>query len=170
MTLTTPITIFCPQDKKDDAIQRIPALVQGGTASGSFSGPSGGVTYVNGKSAYTSGYSSLSGNLTSNIAQMLSAPTFPKAKADSAWFYVGWWSLLYFSIGLFFVGPFLLWSSYKEAEIEHDSDYPRKYAIWQKAKAKWGRSYYCHRCGIVFDPETNETSTPQSFNQFLYEN
>ena len=167
MTVTNPVAIFCPQDKKDDAIQIIPALVRGGITSGSFSGPSGAVTYVNGKSAYTSGYSSLSGNLTSNIAQMLSAPPEPKAKAGF-WFYAGWWTLFYFSLAII-IGPFLLWNSYKRAEVKNDADYPRRYAIWQKAMAKWNSLYYCHRCGIVFDPKTNKTCTPQLFTQFLYE-
>jgi hypothetical protein len=167
MTIQKPVTIVCPQDNKDDAIQKIPALVQGGIASGTFSGPSGGVTYVDGKRAYTSGYNSLSGNLTSNIAQMLSAPPLPNAKADF-WFYAGWWTLFYFSLAII-IGPFLLWSSYKKDEIAHDPDYPRRYALWQKAMSKWNRSYYCHRCGIVFDPETNKSCTPQMFIKFLYE-
>jgi len=39
---------------------------------------------------------------------------------------------------------------------------------WEIAMQRWKRLYYCHRDGIVYDPETGETCDPASVNGFVY--
>ena len=157
------LTAACPEHGNSDSLQRISALVAGGKMSGTFSGPSGGITYVDGKQAYTSGYSRLSGNLTSNIAETLSAP--PEPQYADFWFHFIWWVLGYFSLILLFT-VYFWWKAYQKAYTAR-KHYPEQYLIWKRATHKWNRLYYCHRCDIVIDPETNKTCTPSEFHEFL---
>lgn len=39
---------------------------------------------------------------------------------------------------------------------------------WDAAIAKWRRLHFCHRDGIVFDTEANQTCEPQRLSQFVY--
>jgi len=65
------MAIICPQCNNDDSIQRVSAVVAGGTSTGSFSGPSGAITYSDGKVGSVGGYTHLSGSSTTNLANML---------------------------------------------------------------------------------------------------
>jgi hypothetical protein len=46
-----------------------------------------------------------------------------------------------------------------------------KYAVDKSlrdmAMVKWNRLYYCHRDGIVFDPETGKTSEPTHIQELI---
>jgi hypothetical protein len=57
------MAIVCPQCGKDDMIQNVSAVYSGGTASGSYSGPSGGIATPlgSGKPALVGGYTTLHG-------------------------------------------------------------------------------------------------------------
>jgi hypothetical protein len=193
------MSIICPIDKKDDSVQSVPALVLGGRSSGSFSGPSGGVTYIDGKYGYTSGSTHLYGSLTSDLAQALAAPLPPKE--IGFWSLVGWSWLFLFSVCII-IGPFLVWPAFKTSiakkvftpdvksacifllclgwhpmvwpfifpiknKLIGKLDYPRRDRQWREAYAKWEKMYYCHRCGILFNPETNEHFLPQQLNEYL---
>lgn len=68
----------CPICQKDDAIQRVVAVVQSGRSSGTYSGPSGGVAYSDGKWGSVSGYSTLSGSTVSDLAKSLVPPQEPQ--------------------------------------------------------------------------------------------
>lgn len=92
-------------------IQNVPAVVAGGTSQGDFSGPSGGITFIDGQTGYTSGYSHLSGTMTSDLARSLAAPVAPQR--FSIWAFVGWSFLFLFSACIL-VGPFLVWPRFKE--------------------------------------------------------
>lgn len=105
-------TNICFRCGKDDAVQSVPAIVMSGTARGVFSGPSGSIMYIDGKSGYSSGYSHLSGTMTSDLARALAAPLPPKE--ISFWTFVGWSWLFLFSICII-IGPFLVWPRFKEA-------------------------------------------------------
>lgn len=199
------MSIICPVDNKDDYVQSVPALVAGNKLSGSFSGPSGGVTYTDGQHSYTSGYTHLSGTLSSEIAQTLSAPVPPNE--IGFWSLVGWSYLFLFSICIV-VGPFLLWPGFKNSivknpenqkktfssdiypflflmlalgwhpfvwpfipslqkKLQERSDYAHRYNQWLEATRKWKKLYYCHRCGVVFNPETNTHFSPNQIKDYL---
>lgn len=199
------MSITCPVENNNDSVQSVPALVSGGTLSGSFSGSSGGVVYVDGKSGYTSGSTNLHGSLTSDIARVLAAPLPPHE--IGFWSLVGWSWLFLFSICII-VGPFLVWPSFKSSVVKNPgyqektftsdinsysifilllgwhpflwpfipslqkklkerSDYPLRYNRWLEAYGKWKKLYYCHRCGIVFNPETDTHFSPDQLNEYL---
>jgi hypothetical protein len=69
---------ICPECKKDDAIQRLSSVVSSGEASGSFSGPSVGITRVDGKWGTTGGYTTLSGTTMTELARKLTPPSEPR--------------------------------------------------------------------------------------------
>lgn len=69
---------ICPVCGKDDAIQRISSIVSSGEASGTFSGPSVGVTRVDGKWGTTGGYTTLSGSTRTQLASKLARPKEPE--------------------------------------------------------------------------------------------
>ncbi|MBM3180072.1 MAG: hypothetical protein FJZ86_06935 [Chloroflexi bacterium] len=71
------MTIECPICGKDDALQKVSSIVSGGTVRGSFSGPSGGVSYSGGNWGTVSGYTSLSGSTSTDLARLLSPPREP---------------------------------------------------------------------------------------------
>jgi hypothetical protein len=68
----------CPVCGKNDAIQKVSGVVASGQASGTFSGPSGGVVNVDGKWGAKGGYTTLSGSTVSNLAALLSPPPAPR--------------------------------------------------------------------------------------------
>lgn len=69
---------LCPVCQKDDAIQRVVSVVQAGRSSGTYAGPSGGVTYSDGKWGSVSGYTTLSGSTISDLARLLAPPVEPR--------------------------------------------------------------------------------------------
>ena len=70
--------IVCPIDSKDDAIQKVSALVSAGKSTGSFSGPSGGLTRTGEGWGSTVGYTTLRGGTITDLAKMLTPPRKPK--------------------------------------------------------------------------------------------
>ena len=52
----------------------------------------------------------------------------------------------------------------KRSAARYASERPR----WIKAIDCWNRLYFCHRDGVVFDPETREKCDPRSIGQLLY--
>ena len=84
------MNLVCPIDNKDDAIQKVSAVVASGQSTGTFSGPTGGAVSYDGKLGSVSGYSSLSGSSTSNLAQLLSPPSKPNKPVGFgfAWLYL----------------------------------------------------------------------------------
>jgi hypothetical protein len=199
------MSINCPVDGKDDSVQSVPALVLGGRSSGSFSGPSGGVTSIDGKYGYTSGSTHLYGTMTSDLAQKLAPPLPPKE--ISFWSLIGWSWVFLFSICII-IGPFLVWPAFKNSIAKNADDqekvftpdvsfycilflilgwhpitwlfyspvknmlikrldYPRRQKLWQAAYAKWEKLYYCHRCGILFSPDTTDHYPPNQLHDYL---
>ena len=69
--------IFCPQCNKDDAIQKISAIVDAGKSSESYSGPSTSHVSVDGKSGTSYGYSYLTGSSAADLAKLLTPPSTP---------------------------------------------------------------------------------------------
>jgi hypothetical protein len=204
------MTNICPICQKDDAVQRIETLVASGQSSGTFSGPSGGVAYSDGKWGGVGGYTTLSGSSTSNLAKLLEPPSLPPKPKGFGW----WWILIVPYgipiIGAVFFSPFLLvayvaagltggvyphglnvnplfmiiisigeiiagWLAIrffiirqrkKKATMQQkiDEAMPR----WKIAMQRWEHLYYCHRDGIVYDPETGDTCAPGLVKDFVY--
>lgn len=69
--------IVCPIDGKDDAIQKVSALVSAGKSTGSFSGPTGGIAHIGGEWGTVGGFSRLKGGTITDLAKMLTPPKKP---------------------------------------------------------------------------------------------
>ena len=205
-------TPLCPIDNKDDAIQKISAVVAGGRASGRFAGPSEGVVYVDGKWRSVSGYATLSGETVSDLAQLLTPPLEPsKPSGFGAWWFIIWIPAIFaislltnlfalpaagiiglspgqdvnaippilqlllvlyticiaFPLAAWIVIRFLIRKD-REIRANNEQVYIAERKKWEKARLRWERLYYCHRHGIVFDPDTRQTCEPFALKQFLF--
>lgn len=198
--------IACPLDGRNDCIQSVPALVAGETRTGSFSGPSGSVTYSDGRYGYSAGTTTLYGTLVSDTARTLSCPEPPK-RLGTLYFY-GWVWLFFLSV-CFIIGPFILWPVFKRQtdqdlslrgsgfvsgfawlsillaplmihpvfgpliiwavlnQKRKSGSYERRNQLWQIARQRWQGLFYCHRCGIVFDPAANQYFQPNQMHAYL---
>jgi len=200
------MSIVCPIDKKDDAIQSVPGVISNGVSWADLSGPSGGVTFIDGKTGYTAGSSHLSGTISSNLAQSLSSPIPPNE--PKFWSLVGW-SVVFFFSSVTIVGPFFVWKAFKNnfiQDIEKQKitfptdfsilsgfllyifviphlwpfipiwqkslrsrlDFDNRYKKWLDIYKNWQKLYYCHRCNVVFNPETGEHFPPNQLNEYLH--
>jgi hypothetical protein len=181
-------TIVCPQCENDSSIQRVSAVVAGGTSTGSFSGPSGALTYSDGKIGTAGGYTHLSIGSTTNLANMLKLPPKPRTKSVAlisimfcllllVWWYVCWGLAvgadITFSESCFYpvalimviVAVSIIYSINKNNK--SINSYGK--ANWDIFKKRWEQLYYCHKHGIVFDPETNKICEPAQIKEFVNE-
>ena len=207
-------TNTCPICNKDDAIQKVSALVTGGRSSGTFSGPSGGSTYVGGEWVYVSGHATLSGSSETDLARLLASPPSPKQPntgvtfSDSVVFMfllsittcagyaigillfiglernqpslvTGEHNQLFILIGglllagisslVIFLPPIIISHRMINSRVAREkAKYDIEKPAWNRAMEKYQGLYFCHRDGIVFDPETRETCQPTSLREFLY--
>jgi DNA-directed RNA polymerase subunit RPC12/RpoP len=192
---TIQIGTRCPTCGRDDAIQKISAILTGGKASGTYSGPSGGVAYVGGKWGAVSGYSTLHGSSMTDLARLLTPPHEPESRAFGCfsssliWFFFGLLALggcgnsigiivgleknqtvyaLISDLALGIVGILVLvW--YIRKSISVRAKYPTRKAAWDAAMIRWNRLYYCNRDDIVFDPQTRETCKLREMERFIYQ-
>lgn len=191
-TKEAKMSAVCSECGKDDAIQKVTSILRGGTSSGTFSGPTGGATFVDGKLAPVGGYSRLSGTTRSQLAEILAPPKQPEAKVDAGlkilaiciWsFFImmllayscassGYMSqsdqrgyLLTLGISLFFavLVTWIISNLKKDAE----EKLPSELDVWTKKMEVYNRLYYCHRDDVVFDPETGASVSPQKMNELL---
>ncbi len=175
--MSTPI--LCPVCGKDDAIQKVSAIVASGRASGTLSGPSGGAAYVGGKWGITSGYTTLSGGITTELARKLSPPPQPRAVSLGAvilLIVLGgsclFWGLSLLSdipemAGWFILAGVLLIPIAIAAYQSGRARVAEQGPAWEKSMQKWSRLYYCFRDDLVFDPSTGKTCQPESLAEFL---
>lgn len=187
--------IVCPIDKKDDSIQKISALVAGGTAKGSFSGPTGGVVNVDGKWGYSGGYTTLTGGTTTDLAKKLSPPDKPKFEGLGCL----WIPIIYPGAILILVGPSILAVNingvqytpstypyllvvftgifgiilcfsyiryFKNIDKRKKEEINNKTQNWDNAFEKWNKLYYCYKHDIVFDPTNDETINSEKINEY----
>ena len=176
----------CPICNKDDAIQKLSVIVSSGKSSGTFSGPSGGVVRVDGKWGATGGYSTLSGSTISDLARRLAPPPAPTLKR------INWPLAILFAISALITGCFTIYgfmlsqgkfiiplilfiSTFVIYQVLTNNYLKKAKVIYQQEKSHWGaalekwnRLYFCHRDGIVFDPDTQETCQPDNLTQFVY--
>jgi len=43
----------------------------------------------------------------------------------------------------------------RSSEQTQQAEYPAKLAAYNQAMAKWQRSYFCHRCGNIFELQSS---------------
>jgi hypothetical protein len=136
---------LCPLDEKDDAIQRVQTLIW--------------EDHV---------YSSRNGSASSAISSLLAPPEPPKRLGFG--FYMLWCFVLLLPavVLLPLVFPLLFWLKKYRVEHAKRKGYAQNYELWEKAVAKWDRLFYCHRCGITFDPQTGAWCMPRELGEFLY--
>jgi len=185
------MSALCPVCRKDDAIQRLSAVVSSGRASGTFSGPSVGVAHVDGKWDATGGYTALSGATATDLARKLSPPSKPDKPSG-----LGCW--LYVLVGFFGFGAFVAffnWVGETRYRGEHitllmslvslaivalilvgdmnkksraRAKYAEEKPAWDAAMKRYERLYFCFRDDVVFDPQTGETCQTESLKEFMY--
>ena len=173
-------TIVCPQCEKDDSLQRVSAVVAGGISTGSFSGPSGALTYSDGKVGSAGGYTHLNGGSSTNLAKMLELPPEPQTKGlvfPVLILIFGIWLIIEGiseNAGVCLGGPgaialiaSLIWLANSSSNNNYVNSFGK--ANWDIFKKKWEQLYYCHRNGIVFDPETSKTCEPSQIKDFVNE-
>jgi hypothetical protein len=150
--------IICPNCEKDDAIQKISAVVVGGQSSGTFYGPTAGVAYAGGKLGFAGGYTTLYGRNVSEIAKLLAAPIEPKAPPEGRGSTIigigvllGFLALIcnddisdlgyllgFFAVVIFAVGIWLMFDARKKREFAN-----RQKPLWNTAMRIWDGLYYC---------------------------
>ncbi len=93
--------VVCPIHGTGDNTQRVPGVVAGGQAQGTFSGPTGSVVNVDGKWGASGGYTALSGSTVTNLAASLMPPKEPKKRAFGwiatffmGYMWIGFWVLI----------------------------------------------------------------------------
>lgn len=174
-------TIVCPQCGNDNSIQRVSAVVAGGTSTGSFSGPSGAITYSDGKVGSAGGYTTLSGGSSTNLAKMLAMSPIPQSRLIII-------PALLLILGIYLVGTgisihdtegcltgpgiimLIISIVWIMSNISHNKDINIiEKPNWDLYKTRWDQLYYCHKHGIVFDPSTSKTCEPAQIKDFVYE-
>ena len=177
-------TINCPICENDNSIQRVSAVVAGGISTGSFSGPTTGTTYSDGKVGVNGTYTKGKVDSSTNIANILDLPLEPKNKSDVFPSLLIFPGLLSIIIGFsmprwndggsvcvgngflyFLVAIFWLVNNNSKNKTINSIEKPN----WDIYKKKWEQQYYCHKHGIVFDPETNKTCEPAQIKDFINE-
>jgi hypothetical protein len=135
---------LCPLDGKDDAIQRVAALV-----------------------AEDRMYSSRNGDVISDICCLLSPPEEPR-RLDARFFLL--WCVPYLLAAVVFlplVFPLAIWIRGFRRECRSRREFAWNTMRWHKAMDRWEKLFYCHRCGVVFDPETGAWRLPKDLPEFL---
>ena len=190
------MSIACPIDSKDDTIQKVSAVVSGGQAKGTFSGPTGGVTYSDGKWGSVGGFSVLSGSSSTELAELLSPP--PQPYQDKAWWVQHGCGTFLIVMGVLaaivipasgagdpttsiferfliasvmgglWVGLGLLFRAWggRQKKVS-DEKYSKEMNAWSTAMNRWSHLYYCYKHDIVFDPENGEQCEPAKLKEFI---
>lgn len=188
---------ICPVCQKDDAVQRLATLVAASQSSGTFSGPTGGIAYSDGKWGSVGGYTALNGSTSTNLAKLLAPPSKPSQNAATGSCLTVYGSIVIFAgIGIFMgvlfsgsnqnvsllqrillsafgggifviLGLLTIQSGSRKTKLATDQ-YSKKYEQWEKSILRWERLYFCHRDGIAFDPETKESFEPAQIQEYIY--
>jgi len=139
----------CPVCNRDEIIQRLSAIVASGTASGTFSGPSGGVVRSGNETGTYGGYTTLSGTSMSNLARSLSLSNEPKfpiiqepvmftvlliAQVMAGIGTLGIGFIIFFFVWVYVasMGPIVIGDQKKEI-----AKYAKRLAQWRLAKKYW---------------------------------
>jgi hypothetical protein len=184
-------TIVCPQCENDSSIQRVSAVVASGISTGSFSGPTGAITFSDGKVGSAGGYTTLSGGSSTELAKMLALPMRHQKVFSNSCSGI---TLIILMLMLFFAGIMIVLTSLQNGGGDVECFLPigivtllsvtitviamsnrdkriesTEWPYWEKYKASWDKLYYCHKHGIVIDPETGKTCEPAQIKDFVNE-
>lgn len=186
MTNASP-PLACPNCHQVDLVQKVTAVVSGGTGTGTFVGS------AQLPPTFASG-ARLEGESSTILSQRLMAPLRPVYQSPWGCLTVGGiivaapfifaivaWvisniielelparNLLFLAI---WVGGtvLIIWLTRNEASTRR-AKYAVELPLWEKAIAKWQQLYYCHRCDGVFLPERGARLAPiGSMGAYLYQ-
>ena len=191
------MNIECPSCHTGDHLQKVSVIVASGTTTGSFSGPIGGITYSDGKIGESGGFSSLSGKTATVLAQVLTPPKEPHisllGRGITCFVTQAIIGIVGFSCGAgviilsysskgtnfltIFLGDAVILSlmiiasiiSYRYFSKRAKNKYIAEKALWDIAMEKWHRLWFCSKCGIVIDEETNVSFSPNQMHEYLYQ-
>jgi len=167
--------VTCPLCGKDDNVQKVSAIVDGGTSVSSYSGVAPSVNVYDGKVGYGGAY--VAGNVrsSSHLAQKLAPPVKPNEPRTPAKIGLGWLLLIlfgafsiycismdYIDMGLVLCGflpviiaGIMIFAGNNEKQ-KIKENYEKGMPIWKEEMARWNKLYYCHRDDIMFDPESGQ--------------
>jgi len=177
--------IVCPVCNLNDKIERVEGIVARDTTEMQMSGPTGAVFNVGGDWGGGGGWTKLTGVQVTNLAKSLAPPPDPREGAGFgcwAWSCAGVsvvmagvpgivlivlladgdlsgpsgpgaFITLLGTAAAFVLVPILVVAGHLYRKEKASTKVP----AWKAAMADWGRTYYCERDHIVFDPEAVET-------------
>jgi hypothetical protein len=177
----------CPKCQREDAIQKVSAIVLTGRSTATFSGPSIAVAQVGGKLTPAAGYTQLSGSTVTHLASLLAPPAKPKKRnPGGCYVLLGIWGLLaaVSMPAIFLSEPDMRWMAvfgivwlvigilaFRQASREsakYPSAYDQQLKQWERAMSIWESTYYCFRDDLVFDSNTGNATSPQSLASLLF--
>lgn len=174
----------CPKCEQSDRITKVSAIVTGGISSGSYQGPSIGVSTPVGKgqSRVSGGYTTLQGSSQTMISGLLAPPKKPETKRWSGcaiFALIGLAPLTISAIvgyqdggaafGVIFVVIIIAIITSQNNKVNTSKEeYEKELPRWQQAMRRWDSLYYCERDDILFNPETNETLPVGAMMDYLY--
>jgi hypothetical protein len=172
--------VVCPVDYKSDSIQKVSAIVKGGTGTTTMSGPTFASMATKEGTSYGSGFTTLAGSSQTELAERLSPPNEPSRPNEKKgdWQigcgYVSILPIIFFAFSflnsggtsgdlisalIYAVIPgLLIYYGYLARE-----SVPGEMTIWKDKMNEWERNheywqqlYYCHKHDIVFHPVDGE--------------
>jgi hypothetical protein len=191
------MSIICPICQKDDAIRKVSTVSSAGHSTGTFSGPTVGVDSYGGDWPLAGGYTTLSGSVSTLLAQKLSPPAEPKGLSCIIWglaIYPGFPIIVaipgaivlvpltslvpqfpnletVFSIvaiiWLIISIPLTTFFYFRYIKRHHDAKLAREKHRYQIQKDFWDNLYYCFRDDVVFNPQSGEHFPSSSFHEIL---
>jgi hypothetical protein len=171
----------CPVCGKDNAIQKVSAIVSSGFVTGTTVGP---VVLGDDDIGIVVGSSSS----TTNLAQLLSPPTKPRKTGNvslalivAGAFFLSFWlwakalEILSLSgtIGLiltvlYLIAILVVALTVVARSITHSGRRFRdRMQAWETCMSVWMRLYYCHRDDVVFDPGSGVYASPYALGRIL---
>jgi len=180
------MSIFCPECGKDDMIQKVSAIYSSGITSGSYSGPTSGVSVPigSGKPSVIGGYTTLKGTSQTEISRKLAPPKHPTRPTNGClilsiiglWMVAGMFGMSigknssvapYFAIVVIFciIGALIAYNNSEQKKRRPEIEAAEK--KWQIAMSKWNELYYCARNDCVFTAE-GELASADRVADILY--
>lgn len=92
------------------------------------------------------------------IIYNLASATYFQSLPLTVWPVIGVWLLLAIVVHYLFRG----------ARVRRREEHERNIAYWKVARETWERLYFCHRCGVVFEPGKALAVPPEEIDR-LYE-
>lgn len=169
--------ICCPLYKHIDSIAKVSAVYSSGVSEGSYSGTA--VSFItpfspNESSSVAFTPVSMRGVNISELSKRLAPP--PEPQYPSRLWFVIFLILACLSLAFIWVGgltlPFLVifgalaaWQGVSNSnKIKKIKEY---IPIYEKSMVSWNKLYYCFRDDIVFNPETNEYTSPKKIYNLI---